>query len=57
MPSGVYAGKVWRRGRYLCWYGPDINGQTRIGYLRALVQGPGTNITHRFTTMISKAVQ
>lgn len=20
-PSGVYAGKVWRRGPWLCWYG------------------------------------
>lgn len=56
-PSGVYAGKAWRRGPYLCWFGPervlrtDRDGSPvrgcSIGYLRALVQGPGTNITFR----------
>jgi hypothetical protein len=42
-PSGVYPGKVWRRGPWLCWYGPltkDAQGREccRIGVLRALVQ-------------------
>lgn len=22
IPSGVYDGKMWRRGNCLCWYGP-----------------------------------
>ena len=38
IPSGVYPGKVWRRGKYLCWYGPDRNDRCRIGRLRALIQ-------------------
>lgn len=50
VPSGVYAGKAWRRGSYLCWYGPERNGACRIGHLRALVTGPGTNITYREAT-------
>lgn len=37
-PSGVYPGKVWRRGPWLCWYGPDRGGKCRIAYLRALAQ-------------------
>lgn len=37
-PSGVYPGKAWRRGKYLCWYGPNRNGQCAIGRLRVLVQ-------------------
>lgn len=55
MPSGVYPGKVWRSGGYLCWYGPDRrifeHGRWKdvcsIGCLRALIQGPGTNVTYR----------
>lgn len=47
VPSGVYPGKVWRRGSRLCWYGPERGGRCHIGYLRALVQGPGINATHR----------
>jgi hypothetical protein len=47
LPSGVYAGKVWRRGPLLCWYGPIRGDSCRVGYLRALVQGPGTNATYR----------
>lgn len=46
-PSGVYAGKVWRRGPYLCWYGRDKGKTCRIGYARALLQGPGENLTYR----------
>lgn len=37
LPSGVYPGKVWRRGRkFICWYGP---GEKRcaIGRLRVLL--------------------
>jgi hypothetical protein len=51
-PSGVYPGKVWRRGKYLCWYGPEQQGTggalafCRIGRLRALVYGPGTNASY-----------
>lgn len=51
-PSGVYPGKVWRRGKYLCWYGPEQEGAggalsfCRIGRLRALVHGPGTNTSY-----------
>lgn len=45
-PSGAYAGKVWRRGKYLCWYGRPRkiveHGRTvevcSIGHARALVQ-------------------
>lgn len=37
-PSGVYAGKVWRRGPLLCWYGEVNDGKCRIHHLRALVQ-------------------
>lgn len=37
MPSGVYPGKAWRRGKFLCWYGPERNGRCRIGHIRALV--------------------
>lgn len=47
IPSGVYAGKAWRRGSLLCWYGPERGGSCRIGCVRALVQGPGTNVTYR----------
>ena len=36
-PSGVYPGKAWRRGKFLCWYGPDRNGRCRIARVRALV--------------------
>lgn len=54
-PSGVYAGKAWRRGAYLCWYGRPRKvteyGREKeicsIGYARALIQGPGTNLTYR----------
>lgn len=38
LPSGVYAGKAWRRAHWLVWYGPERNGQCRVGYLRALIQ-------------------
>jgi hypothetical protein len=38
IPSGVYPGKAWRRGKFLCWYGPDRNGRCAIGHLRALIQ-------------------
>ncbi|MDR2331898.1 MAG: hypothetical protein LBE61_00280 [Burkholderiaceae bacterium] len=38
LPSGVYPGKAWRCGKYLCWYGPDIAGKCRIVSLRALIQ-------------------
>lgn len=45
VPSGAYAGKVWRRYHWLCWYGrPHMiteYGRTfeccSIGYARALV--------------------
>lgn len=45
-PTGIYAGKCWRRGFWLCWYGRvkvvSIRGeqynQAIIGYARALVQ-------------------
>lgn len=56
VPTGVYPGKVWRRGTLLCWYGPEIVQQhsrdqkttyCKIGRLRALVTGPGTNVTWR----------
>lgn len=47
LPSGVYAGKAWRRGHSLCWYGRDgADGRTRVGYARALIQGAGTNLTY-----------
>jgi hypothetical protein len=46
-PSGTYSGKAWRRGPWLVWYGRAEGDQIRIGRARALVQGPGTNITHR----------
>lgn len=46
-PSGTYTGKVWRSGPYLCWYGREYPKTIRIGCVRALVQGPGTNITTR----------
>lgn len=54
-PTGCYPGKVWRRGPWLCWYGHDRKiveyGREKvvckIGYLRALVVGDGTNITYR----------
>lgn len=54
-PSGAYAGKVWRRAHWLCWYGrPHMvteHGRTyeacSIGYTRALIVGPGTNVTYR----------
>lgn len=49
-PSGVYPGKAWRCGPYLRWYGPEQfdarGGFCKVGQLRALIQGPGTNITH-----------
>jgi len=38
IPSGVYPGKAWRRGKFLCWFGPDRNGSCHVGYLRALIQ-------------------
>ena len=34
-PSGVYAGKAWRCGDYLCWYGPDTGPTVAIGVLKA----------------------
>jgi len=37
-PSGVYPGKVWRRGKYLRWYGPDRDNKCRLVTFRALVQ-------------------
>ena len=45
-PSGAYAGKAWRRGPYLVWYGRPHKiieaGRTKevcsIAYARALVQ-------------------
>jgi hypothetical protein len=37
VPSGVYPGKVWRRGKLLCWFGPEVKGKCRIGHTRALV--------------------
>lgn len=50
-PSGVYPGKVWRCGDRLRWYGPEQfdaqGGFCKVGSLRALIQGPGTNITYR----------
>lgn len=46
LPSGVYAGKAWRRGPFLCWYGRDGGRTVRIGCVRALVQGPGTNLMY-----------
>ena len=49
-PSGTYAGKAWRRGPWLCWYGKAQGGFIRIGAARALVQGPGTNVTFREAT-------
>jgi hypothetical protein len=42
-PSGKYAGKVWRRGHFLCWYGRDDGRQIRIGAARALVQTNGSH--------------
>jgi len=39
VPSGVYAGKVWRWRKYICWFGRDLGGgEHTIGRLRALVQ-------------------
>lgn len=26
LPSGVYAGKMWRRMNWLCWYAPQPGG-------------------------------
>lgn len=46
-PSGVYPGKAWRSGHWLCWYGPERNGFCRLARARALVQGPGVNLTYR----------
>jgi hypothetical protein len=37
MPSGVYAGKVWRCGKYLCWYGRVRNDRCSVASIRALV--------------------
>ena len=37
-PSGVYPGKAWRCGGFLCWYGPEVSGRCRIACVRALVQ-------------------
>lgn len=45
LPSGTYTGKVWRCGPWLCWYGREYANTIRIGRARALVQGPGTNLT------------
>lgn len=50
LPSGTYTGKVWRCGPWLCWYGRESEKTIRIGRARALVQGPGTNITRRATS-------
>lgn len=36
-PSGVYPGKAWRRGKFLCWYGHDRNGMCKVVHHRALV--------------------
>ena len=47
MPTGTYTGKVWRRGPWLVWYGREYDKTIRVGRARALVQGPGTNITFR----------
>lgn len=47
LPSGTYSGKAWRRGPWLCWYGRESGNSIRIGRARALVQGPGTNVTYR----------
>lgn len=36
-PSGVYPGKVWRRGRrWLCWWGPGLE-KCRCCVVRALI--------------------
>lgn len=37
LPSGVYPGKVWRRGKFICWYGPERAGRCRVASARALV--------------------
>lgn len=47
LPSGTYTGKVWRCGPYLCWYGREYPDTIRVARVRALVQGPGTNITFK----------
>lgn len=47
LPTGTYAGKAWRRGKWLCWYGREKDGMITVGRTRALVQGPGTNLTYR----------
>lgn len=47
MPSGTYTGKCWRRGPCLCWYGKEAEKTIRVGHVRALIQGPGTNVTYR----------
>lgn len=53
-PSGVYPGKVWRRNNMLCWYGPtktDARGEyCNAVFRRALLVGPGTNLTYRSKT-------
>lgn len=38
IPSGVYPGKVWRCGPWLCWYGPERDGRCKVVTVRALVQ-------------------
>lgn len=59
-PTGVYAGKAWRCGRYLRWYGPvrtDKDGEYSMCVtMRALVQGPGTNLTYCRTNARSVGV-
>lgn len=39
-PSGVYAGKAWRSGPFLCWFGPERAGVCAIGMLRAVIAAP-----------------
>jgi hypothetical protein len=39
-PSGVYSGKMWRCGEWLCWYGEEIDRQCKIHRRRLLVLEP-----------------
>jgi hypothetical protein len=37
-PSGVYEGKMWRRGNFLVWYGPsDLPDMCGVNYRKILV--------------------
>jgi hypothetical protein len=36
IPSGYYAGKAWRRGPLLCWFGRD-----KLCFTRAVIQTQG----------------